>query len=77
MSGVSGDEYRLSDYQSLPLGELQTLYQSAITELLDLKVEFEEFQSKTLFMLFLRANNSPMRKAKSNLNSSYFEVNSN
>lgn len=48
MSGVDFEDhidqvYRMSDLDSLPLSELRVLYKKAISELKDLKNEFDDF----------------------------------
>lgn len=49
MSGADSEEdqvYRLDELDQLPLSELKSLYQKVVSQLKDLKLEFEEFQSK-------------------------------
>ena len=49
MSGDDGCDisvYRLHELEQLPLDEIRSLYKKAVTELKDLKIEFEEFQCK-------------------------------
>ena len=39
-------EYQLHQLDTLPLTELRTLYRKVVTELQDVKLEFEDFQCK-------------------------------
>lgn len=43
--------YHISDLETLPIDELQALYRQALTELRDVKSEYEEFQCR-LFLEF-------------------------
>lgn len=49
MSGGESEEdrvYRLAELDQLPLAEVRTLYRNLVETLKDVKLEFEEFQSK-------------------------------